>query len=186
MSYKNTYIYNKGTYFHVKSHSVNYIGGGEDDMKLIDDMAKSAIEQTKSIKLSDLKGLNMRVYERDNKNIKEILFTPLSILEYLNNHTDYIDYYEKTYGNILKNELSDVILDFDTKIKEIDVAFYDNYINGKKSTFKINLPIKLVDFIYQLFNHFDQVGLEGYPDNGGIDHIIFDDKTDVYLVKTWS
>lgn len=130
----------------------------------------------------------MRVYKRDTtKSIHEIIFVPPKVREYLDsiNKFYYYDYYENIYGNIKNNKLSSVFLDFNTNKKEISVAFHDNYIKNKK-TFKVTLPIKLIDFIEQLFDHFDQVGLRGYPDNGGIDAIVYNRDSDVYLVYIWS
>lgn len=201
-THKDTYQSNKSNYKILKTinHIITLFGDNEQSMvggsgsghnnniiKHIDELANTDIKNTKAINL-DLYGLQMRVYERDGTNINEIMFIPPNVLKYLNdlNSFEYSDYYEKKYGNILNNELSNVELNFNTNKSKVRAAFYDNYGKGNKTTFEISLPIKLVDFINHLFDHFDQVHLRGYPDNGGIDGIVYDSKNDVYLVQTWS
>ena len=207
-TYKQIYRSNKKNYRHLSAmHHIslfggNMTGGGNDNdnyesiIKEIDRLADDEIKNLKVIEINALCGLQMRVYERDGDKIQEIQFIPPNVLKYINtlDSLDYLVYYEKKHGNILKNNLSNVELNFDTNKKIIKVAFHSNYVDGamsghpigNKTTFNINLPIKLVDFIEQLFDHFDKVGLIGYPDNGGIDYIKYDPKDDVYLVQTWS
>lgn len=142
-----------------------------------------------SIELKDLAGLSLRVYERKTlKDINSIIFYTPKIHKYLDeiNSFIYITYYENKYGDITKNQLRDLMLNFGTDKHNIKVAFYDNYGNGIKQYFDIKLPIKLLDFIEKLFDHFDNVKLIGYPDNGGIDGIIYDQVNDIYLIQTWS
>jgi hypothetical protein len=98
----------------------------------------------------------------------------------------YAEYYREKYGDITKNPLKNLILDFGTNKSKVKVAFYDNFYADLKEYFKVNLPIKFLDFLELLFDHFDKTGLVGYPDNGGIDPIIYDNKNDIYLVYTWS
>ena len=170
----------------------------------ISDIAKNDIKNINSISLNDLRGLVLRVYERDGKAISPIIFRTPKIIKYLDeidkkdqkcenntcvvntNSFKYNDYYDEHYGDITKNNMKNMMLDFNTKETNIKVAFYDNYMKGNKGYFEINLPIKLVDFIEKLFDHFDKVNLGGYPDNGGLDMIKYNKKDDIYLVYTWS
>jgi len=195
--FRKAYHINKRNYLVLNSHTMK--GGNVDEnlsiTRTIDKLATNDINNIKVIEFKDLQGLVMRVYEREGKNIDEILFTPPNVFKYLEkiNNTNYTNYYKKQYGNILKNNLSNVELNFpksdnniNTNSSQVNVAFYDNYKGKNSIVFTINLPIKLIDFIEKLFDHFDQVGLEGYPDNGGIDFIKYDNVNNVYLVQTWS
>lgn len=142
------------------------------------------------------------VSERGNKKIEPVIFIPKRINKYMASTREcdprgrpcpmfgidflYGEYYEKKYGDITKNKLRDLILDFNTDKKSVKVAFTDNYSKNKKNYFEIALPIKFLDFLDKLFDHFDKVNLLGYPDNGGIDHIHYNQNDDIYLVDTWS
>jgi hypothetical protein len=174
----------------------------------IDQIAKKEINELKTIGMNDLSGLNLRVYERNGeKSIGPIIFRTPNIIKYLDtlgtNQIDqddkcrngcvidpdsfkYLDYYDQTHGDIAKNNLKNLVLDFGTKEKNLNLAFHDNYVKDIKQTFEIQLPIKLVDFIEKVFDHFDKVNLIGYPDNGGIDGIKYDKKNKIYLIYTWS
>lgn len=202
--YHHKYKKYKSKYINLKSQKqIMYGGRGEnldpEFIKKIDTMAEEYINKIKTIGFGDLCGLNKRVYERKNgKKISPIIFIPPKINEYIDKISStpipmgfsfnfgYSDYYEKKYGDITKNKFKDLIFDFDTDKSVVNVAFRDNYPKKNKTSFKINLPIKLIDFIEKLFDHFDLVGLEGYPDNGGIDCIVYDKTNDIYLVNTWS
>jgi len=200
--YKSIYQLNKNNFIGLQNLQYNdsLLGGcgmkHKDDeliMKRLTELVNTDIKNIKLINFHDLCGLDMRVYKREGKNIQNITFIPPNILSYLNKITNpntldeyYFDYYKEHYGNILKNNLSNVELYFNTNEPNVKVAFADNYRKNNKTVFTINLPIKLVDFIEKLFDHFDKVGLIGYPDNGGIDGITYDAKEDVYLVGTWS
>jgi hypothetical protein len=197
--YKFIYRLNKNNFI-VLQNNESLLGGcgtkhndHELIMKRLIELANSDIKNIKLINFHDLCGLDMRVYEREGKNIQNITFIPPNVLSYLDKITDpntldeyYIDYYKEQYGNILNNNLCKVELNFNTNKSIVKVAFADNYRKNNNNVFTINLPIKLVDFIEKTFDHFDKVGLVGYPDNGGIDGITYDSKKEVYLVKTWS
>lgn len=174
----------------------------------ISEIAKKEINSLKRISLKDLHGLNLRLYDRNGeKTISPIVFRTAKITEYLNNIDNdckdvdkgkktsckidlnsfkYMNYHDNNFGDITKNKLKDLIIDFDTKDTKIRLAFYDNYVKGRKEYFEIQQPIKLVDLIEKIFDHFDKVKLPGYPDNGGIDWIEYDKKNDIYLIHTWS
>jgi hypothetical protein len=165
--------------------------------KKIDDLAKEEIKTLHTITINNLSGLTLRVYKRkgrtrSSKKIAPVMFIPPNIAKYLDKietgsfSDPYLEYYEKKYGDITKNDLKNILLDFKTSEKEIDIAFYDNFKNKIYTRVRIQLPITLLGFIEKLFNHFDNVGLIGYPDNGGIDSIEYDKKNDIYLVHTWS
>lgn len=194
--YEHEYLKYKARYLTIKIKNMK--GGGEMDPQIlqkIDEIAKQEIKNLKMIGFKDLCGLTLRVYERPSnvKEISPILFIPQKIENYMNNiglpfdaALTYGQYYEEKYGDITKHELKNLMLNFDTYAKKVKVAFADNYHKGIKQYFEINLPITLVDFINKLFDHFDEVSLVGYPDNGGIDTIKYDEKNDIYLVGTWS
>lgn len=201
-NYKHKYFKYKTKYLKLQSNKYNMTGGNRDEFtfdpeitKKIDEIAKEEIKNLKSVGIKDLCSLVLRVYKRDkdNKDISPIIYLPPKVSNYIENSGltmsiswAYGDYYENKYGDITKNELKDLILDFGTQNNKIKVAFSDNYSKGIKKYFEVDLPIKLVDFIEKLFNHFDEVGLVGYPDNGGIDPIKYDEVDDIYLVQTWS
>lgn len=37
-----------------------------------------------------------------------------------------------------------------------------------------------------MLDHFDEVNLIGFPDNGGLDVIEYDEATDIFMIHTWS
>ena len=202
--YRHKYLKYKSKYLKLKSKNQIMAGGSNDILinpeiiKKIDAMAEQEFKNLKSIQLKDLSGLSLRVYERNKTKIAPVTFTPADISKYIDEiclqccsafSCAYLDYYDNKYGDITKNPLKDLILNFGTNKNKIKVAFYDNYNNKNKNIkqyFEIKLPIKFLDFIDKLFDHFDEVGLGGYPDNGGIDGIVYDQNNDIYLVQTWS
>lgn len=149
----------------------------------------------KKISYRDLNGLYL--YPRDeDKMIKNIEFKTPRIMKFLKKYDlpDYhnsknydmlADYYDGKYADITKNELKNLELDFETKETKIRLAFYNNYMEKNKIYFEIHLPIRLVDFLGKSFDHFNKVGLIGYPDDAGIDAIEYDEKHDIYLVYIW-
>ena len=199
MDYKRKYLKYKTKYLKLKSKMT----GGFDPMsylqnskeKCVDpktiakikELAKEEFQNLKSITFRDLSGLDLRIGERgDRKKIDYIVFVPPAVGKYLNDNNLLPDCYAKIYPNIYETPLKNIILDFNTNKKTVKVAFADNFNKGRKTSFEISLPIKFVDFIEKLFDHFNIVSLEGYPDNGGIDGIKYDKDNDIYLVQTWS
>lgn len=169
----------------------------------IDEIAKDDQKKLKKITLKDFRGLVLRLYERNGeKTVHPIIFRTPRITEYLDkidpsvctnggctidlDSLKYMDYYDQEYGDITRNELKELIIDFESKGSKIKLAFYDNLKNGSKEYFEIQEPIRLVDLIEKIFDHFDDVDLPGYPDNGGIDWIKYDPKNDIYMIYTWS
>lgn len=199
---KYKYLKYKTKYIQLKNKNKNMEGGkliilgGKLDPKIkkeIDEIATAEIKNLKTINIKDICGLNMRVYERKKgvNKISPIIYTPPKVSKYIDNTNNYgyVDYYESKYGDITKNNLKNLILDFgilSDKRMKIKVAFADNYRKNKQRQFEVNLPITLIGFIEQLFDHFDLFGLSGYPDNGGIDTIKYNKKDDIYLIETWS
>lgn len=159
------------------------------DSKHMENIKMIANEEFKTLNeigLKDFSGLYLRLYERNNdKKISYFQFIPSKVSEYMNNNELFNHEYEEFFKDIYKTPLKDLILDFGTDKKKVKVALYDNYPK-KKQYFDVDLPIKFTDFMEKLFDHFDVVGLPGYPDNGGIDSIKYDKKNDIYLVHTWS
>jgi len=172
-------------------------------LQKIDELSKYETENLKTIYIGDFAGLYLRVYGRKGvKEISPIQFIPPKILKYIadtvgsccsNEGYNYRMYAEAIFDDITKTKLKDLMLDFKAKSNKVKVAFRDNYEDGAMSDFKaikeyfeVETPIKFLDFLEKLFDHFDKVGLPGYPDNGGIDCIKYDAKDDIYLVSTWS
>lgn len=200
MDYKKKYLKYKNKYLQLKSN----INGGDTEIKYLEnlnnqctdpkiitkikELTKKEFQNLKKITINDLSGLDLRIGNRfPNKDkIDYIVYVPPKVIKYLNDNNISSDCYAKIYPDIYGTPLKNLILDFNTNKKTVRVAFADNYRNNRKSPFEINLPIKFVDFIEKLFDHFNVVSLEGYPDNGGIDGIKYDDDNDIYLVQTWS
>lgn len=191
MDYRKKYFKYKSKYLNLSNTQV----GGKlinlnqkIDHKHMDNIKKIANDEfntLKSIGLNDFSGLYLRLYERNNNKIERIQFIPPKVSKYMNDNDLYNEKYDEMFNNIYKTPLKNIILDFETDKKKVKVAFSDNFPR-KKQYFYVNLPIKFVDFIEKLFDHFDKVGLPAFPDNGGIDGVMYDEKNDIYLVQTWS
>lgn len=166
----------------------------------IDEIVRQDMKDLKTIGLPDLRGLVLRLYERNGeKSIDPIVFRTPHILKYLDSldtqdckngvcvfNADsfkLMDYYDNEYGQKLVEDLE---VDFGTKDQVLRLAFRDNYEKGITESFEIQQPIKLMDLLKKIFDHFDKVHLVGYPDNGGIDAIKYDKKHDMYMIHTWS
>lgn len=163
-----------------------------DDVKnKIDQMIEYEFVNLKTISFDDLCDLVCRVYERDNKGdqIKNIQYIPRKVNEYASAAGwDAFMYVEKKLANIYNNPLKDLMFDFQTTKDKVRLCFADHI--GKRdlkiNSIEISLPIKFTTLIEKIFELFDAVGLEGYPDNGGIDDIKYDPENDIYKIHTWS
>lgn len=134
-------------------------------------------------------GLQLRVYKRgDKKHIDNICFIPPKVHEYIDKYgnMELHVYVERRLSNIYDSPMKDLYFDLGTDKDKIKLAFADNWHKGDKKHIEVGMPIKFVDFIYKIFDHFDEVGLVGYPDNGGIDCVSYDEKAGVYMVGTWT
>ena len=192
--YDHNYNKYKLEYMKMKSNDKDIMKGGNDpEIIKLDALVKDEMQNYKTVELEDFSGLVMRVGERSPNKHVEIQFIPPKINQYLSQSvgpntlcTKYSNYYETKYGDITQNQFKDLMLNFNTKNYRIRIAFQDNYNKGITDTFEIELPIKFVDFIMKIFDHFDKVGLVGYPDNGGIDCVTYDQEKDIYFIGTWS
>lgn len=206
-NYQQEFTKYKTKYLNLKSGSKpknKMSGGGDLDPKIlkkIDEIAEHEIKTLKVIEPKDFSSLTLRVHERKGKKeIGPIQFIPPKISEYVTSlgldHNEAYNYgmhYEFKYGDITKHQLKDLILDFKTNKDKVKVAFYGNYMDGAhvglkpiKEYFEVKTPIKFLDFLDQLFDHFDKVGLYGYPDHGGIDCVEYYAPDDIYLIHDWS
>lgn len=190
MDYKRKYYKYKCKYLQNK-YKQN--GGNIDEdeiIKQINKMSDEEIRTMKSISFDDLCGLYLRVYERDDKNksVEPIQFTPPKVHKFVQELNDwsYDVYVEKKFKNIRETPMKDLFFDFKTDKNKIKLIFSDNYSKGSKIFMEVNLPIKFTDLVDKIFEHFDDVGLPGYPDNGGIDCITYDSSIDAYKIGTWS
>jgi hypothetical protein len=183
MAYYKKYTKYKSKY--LKSRVKQF--GGTGSFNLDEEMTKE-MNLLKTISFDDLSGLHMRVYERDGKDINDICFIPPKIDEYIGKfgNMDIVKYVETKLANIKLTPMKDIYFDFGTDKDKVKLAFADNWEKNDKRFIEINLPIKFVDLIHKIFDHFDEVGLVGYPDNGGIDRITYDKGDGVYKVGTWS
>lgn len=189
MDYNKKYQKYKYKYLQSKHHQKGgNVSTYEDTIAKIDNILIDEMHKLKSISMDDLCGLHLRVYERNGKDIKNICFIPPKTHKFISDLGDYNFhiYAEEKLPDIYTTPMKDVLIDFKTKENEIKLCFADNYAKGQYKYIQINLPIKFVDFIHKIFDHFDEVGLVGYPDNGGIDCITYDPKLDIYKIGTWS
>lgn len=195
VKYKLKYMKYKQKYIELKNKQFIQKGGADAQRSnqisivtnKIDELIQDEFKNLKVITKDDLSGLQLRIYEGHQKNnIEYFIFIPPKILAYLNNNDILGDYYEDKYNSIYATPLKDIFFDFQTKKNKIKICFRDNYTNGQPAYFEVNLPIKFIDLIEKLFEHFDKVGLVGYPDNGGIDGIEYNKDLDIYFVLTWS
>lgn len=177
IKYKMKYILNKP--------KAQQTGGDFSDDEIEELIKKEMSTPRASISFDDLSGLYFRVYKRKDKNeiINNIQWIPASF----DNCNQMNSYVEKKFANIHTMPWKDMLFDFQTDKRKIKLAFSDNKDNNKKIKFiEISLPIKFTDLIKNILDHFDDVGLKGYPDNGGIDCIKYDAEHDIYFINTWS
>lgn len=173
------------------SNNMQHECSNNDIINKLDKMIEYEFANLKTITFDDLCDLVCRVYERDNKNeqIKNIQYIPKKVNEYASaTGWDAIIYVEKKLANIYNTPLKNLMFDFKTTKEKVRLCFVANIgkRDAKVNSIEISLPIKFTTLIEKIFELFDAVGLEGYPDNGGIDDIKYDQENDIYKIHTWS
>lgn len=184
IDYRKKYIKYKTKYIQNKL-KMQQTGGNFSDDQIEELIKKEMNTPRKSISFDDLSGLYFRVYERKDKNevIDNIQWIPASFDNCNQINLDV----EKKFANIHTMPWKDMLFDFQTSKKKIKLSFANNKDDNKKIKFiEIPLPIKFTDLIKRILDHFDDVGLKGYPDHGGIDCIKYDAEHDIYFIHTWS
>jgi len=189
--YQKKYFKYKTKYLKLNNMQRGGNTSNNDIINKLDKMIEYEFVNLKTITFDDLCDLVCRVYERDNKNeqIKNIQYIPKKVNEYASaTGWDAIIYVEKKLANIYNTPLKNLMFDFKTLKEKVRLCFVANIRkrDAKINSIEISLPIKFTTLIEKIFELFDAVGLEGYPDNGGIDAIKYDQENDIYKIHTWS